>query len=85
MRAVTRRVRATGLKQAMPPPGRFTIDDYRALLEAALAEDRPVLVYQGGALRFVWVPDGHRLWDADALGCAEVREEDGAPAVVWRG
>jgi hypothetical protein len=67
----------------MPPPP-FTIDDYRALLEAALAGDRPMLVYEGEALRFVWVPAGERLWEAGDFGRAELREEEGAAVVVWK-
>jgi hypothetical protein len=67
----------------MPPPP-YTIEDYRALLEAALAGDRPMLVYEGGELRFVWVPAGDRLWDVVNFGRAELREEDGAAVVVWK-
>jgi hypothetical protein len=65
------------------PPRRYTVEDYRALLEAALAGDRPVLVYEAGELRFVWVPEGERLWEAARFGRVELREEDGSAIVVW--
>ncbi len=81
--AVTRRRRRGGYTAPMPPPS-YTIADYRALLEAALAGDRPMLVYEGEALRFVWVPDGERLWDAGACGRIELREEAGTAVVVWK-
>ena len=63
-------------------PKTYSIADYRALLERAMAEEHPVLVFEDGKLRRVRVPPDYRDWPAEAFDRIDVTGERGE-TIVW--
>lgn len=63
-------------------PKTYSIADYRALLERAMAEEHPVLVFEDGKLRHVRVPPDYRDWPAEAFDRIDVTGERGE-TIVW--
>ncbi len=63
-------------------PRTYSIADYRALLERAMAEEHPVLVFEDGRLAHVRVPPDYRDWPADAFERIDVTGARGE-VVVW--